>query len=78
MHGKVTISLLQQMKRERKKSAALSLGTIRSRGSPTVPDSISSRLAIRSAFDTATLDSLKALDPNRPIREADIRDFRYG
>src|SRR5215470_4593848 len=26
-----------------------------------------------SDIDTATLDSLKALDPNRPIREADIR-----
>src|ERR1700756_1026198 len=25
-----------------------------------------------SDIDTATLDSLKALDPNRPIREADI------
>jgi len=27
-----------------------------------------------SDIDTATLDSLKALDLNRPIREADIRD----
>ena len=26
-----------------------------------------------SDIDTATLDNLKALDPNRPIREADIR-----
>jgi hypothetical protein len=25
-----------------------------------------------SDIDTATVDSLKALDPNRPIREADI------
>jgi hypothetical protein len=25
-----------------------------------------------SDIDTATLDSLKAFDPNRPIREADI------
>jgi hypothetical protein len=25
-----------------------------------------------SDINTATLDSLKALDPNRPIREADI------
>ena len=35
-----------------------------------------------SDFDTATLDSVKALDPNRPIREADIisacpRDVRF-
>src|SRR5215471_112793 len=27
-----------------------------------------------SDIDTATLDSLKALDPNRPIREADIAE----
>ena len=27
-----------------------------------------------SDIDTVTVDSLKALDPNRPIREADIRD----
>jgi len=26
-----------------------------------------------SDIDTATVDGLKALDPNRPIREADIR-----
>jgi hypothetical protein len=26
-----------------------------------------------SDIDTMTVDSLKALDPNRPIREADIR-----
>ena len=25
-------------------------------------------------IDTAVVDSLKALDPNRPIREADIQD----
>jgi hypothetical protein len=34
-----------------------------------------------SDIDTAVVDSLKALDPNRPIREADIpstsRDVRY-
>jgi hypothetical protein len=27
-----------------------------------------------SGIDTAVVDSLKALDPNRPIREADIDD----
>jgi hypothetical protein len=27
-----------------------------------------------SDIDTATLDNLKALDPNRPIREADITE----
>jgi hypothetical protein len=27
-----------------------------------------------SDIDTATVDSLKALDPNRPIREADIEN----
>ena len=27
----------------------------------------------RSDIDTAVVDSLKALDPNRPIREADIQ-----
>ena len=27
-----------------------------------------------SDIDTAVVDSLKALDPNRPIREADIQD----
>jgi hypothetical protein len=35
-----------------------------------------------SDIDTAAVDSLKALDPNRPIREADMcgatRDVRYG
>jgi hypothetical protein len=34
-----------------------------------------------SDINTATLDSLKALDPNRPIREADMapynRDVRF-
>ena len=29
-----------------------------------------------SDIDTVVMDSLKALDPNRPIREADIRKFR--
>ena len=29
-----------------------------------------------SDIDTAVVDSLKALDPNRPIREADI-DIKY-
>ena len=28
-----------------------------------------------SDIDTAVLDSLKALDPNRPIREADIHSI---
>ena len=28
-----------------------------------------------SDIDTAAADSLKALDPNRPIREADITSF---
>ena len=28
-----------------------------------------------SDVDTALVDSLKALDPNRPIREADIRSL---
>ena len=32
-----------------------------------------------SDIDTAGVDSLKALDPNRPIREADIfGDCRHG
>jgi len=29
-----------------------------------------------SDIDTGVVDSLKALDPNRPIREADIRAGR--
>jgi hypothetical protein len=29
-----------------------------------------------SDIDTATVDNLKALDPNRPIREADILSVR--
>jgi hypothetical protein len=29
---------------------------------------------LASDIDTATLDNLKALDPNRPIREADIAE----
>ena len=29
-----------------------------------------------SDSDTVTVDSLKALDPNRPIREADIASYR--
>jgi hypothetical protein len=28
-----------------------------------------------SDIDTAVVDSLKALDPNPPIREADVGDF---
>jgi len=28
-------------------------------------------------INIATVDSLKALDPNRPIREADIVDVRF-
>ena len=31
-----------------------------------------------SDINTATLDSLKALDPNRPIREADIMESAFG
>ena len=31
-----------------------------------------------SDVDTALVDSLKALDPNRPIREADIGEFRVS
>ena len=31
-----------------------------------------------SDIDTAVVDSLKALDPNRPIREADIRNAGKG
>jgi hypothetical protein len=31
-----------------------------------------------SDIDTVTVDSLKALDPNRPIREADIREMICG
>ena len=30
-----------------------------------------------SDIDTAVVDSLKALDPNRPIREADISAVRH-
>jgi hypothetical protein len=34
-----------------------------------------------SDIDTAVVDSLKALDPNRPIREADmaraVQNFRF-
>jgi len=29
-------------------------------------------------IDTAVVDSLKVLDPNRPIREADVRANRWG
>ena len=32
-----------------------------------------------SDIDTVVMDSLKALDPNRPIREADISEaFQYS
>ena len=31
-----------------------------------------------SDIDTAVVDSLKVLDPNRPIREADIAALRFG
>jgi hypothetical protein len=30
-----------------------------------------------SDIDTAVVGSLKALDPNRPIREADIEPYQY-
>ena len=30
-----------------------------------------------SDIDTVVMDSLKALDPNRPIREADIELFAH-
>ena len=30
-----------------------------------------------SDIDTVVMDSLKALDPNRPIREADIAPFQH-
>ena len=30
-----------------------------------------------SDLDTAVVDSLKALDPERPIREADIKKFNF-
>jgi hypothetical protein len=32
----------------------------------------------REDIDTATVGSLKALDPNWPIREADIRQLKGG
>ena len=31
-----------------------------------------------SDIDTIVMDSLKALDPNRPIREADIKPLPLG
>jgi hypothetical protein len=36
-------------------------------------DSVAKRV-LASDVDTVLVDSLKALDPNRPIREADILD----
>ena len=46
MADRMTVAALQQMKREGEKASASSPGTIRSRASPTVPASISSRWAI--------------------------------
>jgi len=37
-------------------------------------DSEENREPVRD-IDTAVVDSLKVLDPNRPIREAEVTDF---